>query len=94
MDSRDFMLEVVSFMDSLGISSLEQSGLRFPAVDWDWVDCCHACAWLGFMGHELPGNLLARMVLGPVDPVVSLYFKWLRHKSGRVSVVDMFDLAG
>lgn len=93
-DSRDFMLEVLSFMSLLGEVGLENSGLRFPAVDWDWVDCCHACVWLGFMGYELPSNLMSRLVLVPGDRVVLLYLEWLRHKSRSVSAVDMFDLAG
>ena len=92
MDSVDFMNEVLSFMGSLGLSDLENSGLRFPAEDWDWRDCCHACAWLGFMGHELPGNLMARMLLGPPDRVVALYLEWLSHRSGGCS--SLFDLAG
>lgn len=79
------MNEVLSFMGSLGLEDLGASGLRFPAVDWDWQDCCHACVWLGFMGYELPGNLVSRMLLGPVNPGVALYFEWLRHKSGVVS---------
>lgn len=94
MDASDFMREVLEYMDSLGVVELENSGLRFPAVDWDWLDCCHACVWLGFMGHSLPGNLMSRLVLGPVNPVVSLYLEWLRHKSGGAVVVDVFDLAG
>lgn len=81
-------------MGSLGLSGLEDSGLRFPAVDWDWQDCCHACVWLAFMGHELPGNLVSRLLLGPPNPVVVLYFSWLRHKSSGVGGVDLFDLAG
>lgn len=94
MDSVDFMLEVVSYMESLGVSDLENSGLRFPAVDWSWEDCCHACVWLGFMGNELPGNLVSRMLLGPSNPGVSLYFRWLRHKSSSAPVVEIWDLAG
>lgn len=78
----DFMEDVLAYMGSLGLRSLEGSGLRFPAVDWGWGECCRACVWLGFMGHELPGNLTSRLLLGPGDPSVALYFKWLRHKSG------------
>lgn len=91
MDSLEFQREVVEFMGVLGLSDLENSGLRFPAVDWDWQDCCHACVWLGFLGYELPGNLMARMVLGPSNPLVALYLKWLQHKS---SVRSIWELAG
>lgn len=94
MESVDFMNEVLSYMGSLGLSDLENSGLRFPAENWDWQDCCHACVWIGFMGHELPGNLMSRLLLGPPSPLVALYLKWLRHKSGGDFPGNLFDLAG
>jgi hypothetical protein len=84
-----FMLEVVEFMASLGLSDLPGSGLRFPAVGWDRLDCCHACVWLSFQGYVLPGNLVSRMLLGPPDPLVSLWVR-VRSSGGR----SIFDLAG
>lgn len=94
MDAVDFMDEVVSYMGSLGLEDLENSGLVFPAVGWDWQDCCHACVWLGCLGHELPGNLLSRMLLGPRSPGVALYIEWLRHKSGGGLPGEVLDFAG
>lgn len=90
LDAESFMLEVVEFMGVLGVSDLEGSGLRFPASGWDWLDCCHACAWLAFQGNVLPGHLVSRMLLGPPNPVVALWSRW--ELSGRT--VSLFDLAG
>lgn len=85
----EFMLEVVGFMSSVGLSDLPESGLRFPAVGWDRLDCCHACVWLSFRGYVLPGNLVSRMMLGPPNPLVAL---WSRVQSAGVH--SLFDLAG
>lgn len=90
MDSLSFMNEVVGFMGSLGLSDLENSGLKFPAVDWDWDTCCHACLWLACMGHELPGNLHSRMLLGPHNMSVDVYAR-LQEFRRRPSI---WDLAG
>ena len=88
-----FMLEVVEFMASVGLSDLPGSGLRFPASGWDRLDCCHACVWLSFQGYVLPDHLVSRMLLGPPDPLVSL---WVRcgHLVVAPGVVSLFDLAG
>lgn len=94
MESLDFMREILEYMEILGLSDLEGSGLRFPAEGWDWLDCCHACVWLGFAGYELPDNLLSRLVLGPSNHLVVLYFKWLSHKSSLQKGFDIWDLAG
>lgn len=83
MDAFEFMREIESFMGSLGLDDLEGSGLRFPAVGWDWLDCCHACAWLTAEGHDLPGNLVSRMMLGPWNPSVRLYCQLLEFRRGE-----------
>jgi len=90
----EFMLEVVAFMESLGIHELEGSGLKFPAVDWDRLDCCQACAWLAFQGHELPGHLEARLLLGDPNPIVRLLLEWRRHKSSASGMGWLWELAG
>lgn len=78
MDS--FVLEVLGFMGSLGLRDLEGSGLRFPAVGWDWDDCCHACVWLACLGHSLPGNLHNRMMMGPLNSLVEVYVRLLEYR--------------
>lgn len=80
MSCSDFSVEIVSFMGSLGLLDLENSGLRFPPDDWDWDSCCHACVWLVALGHVLPGNLSSRMMLGPMNPSVRLYCALLRFR--------------
>lgn len=90
MQDDSFMLEVVGFMGSLGLSDLENSGLVFPAVDWDWETCCHACLWLACMGYELPGGLESRMLLGPMNMSVRTYVQLMGFRR-RPSI---WDLAG
>jgi len=74
----EFSAEVVSFMSSVGISDLSDSGLRLPPEEWDWESCCHACVWLVAIGHVLPLGLSSRMVLSPSSPSVRLYCELLR----------------
>jgi hypothetical protein len=85
----EFMKDVAGFMDSIGVHDLPHSGLRFPPSGWDRLDCCHACAWLSFQGHILPGYLSSRMLLGTPNPIVEMWSRW---ESSRV--VSLMDLAG
>lgn len=68
-----FAYVVSEVLGSLGLRDLEGSGLRFPAVGWDWDDCCHACVWLACPGHSLPAGLHNRMLMGPSNPSVESY---------------------
>ena len=89
-----FMLEVVSFMESVGVSDLPGSGLSLPASGWCWLDCCRACVWLALSGRELPEVLENRMLLGPANPVVRLYLEW-RDQRDEVSLpFDFWELSG
>lgn len=88
------MGEIVSFMETIGISDLPGSGLRFPAAGWDWDDCCQACVWMAISGVELSDALVARMMLGPSSPLVRLYVEW-DSRRGEVSLpFDFRELAG
>ena len=78
MDFAAFSSDVMDFVGSLGLSGLEESGLRFPLEDWD--SCCHVCVWLSAMGHELPSHLVSRLVLGPMNPSVRLYCELMKFQ--------------
>lgn len=94
MDPLEFAREVEEYMEALGLRDLPGSGLRFPAVGWDLDDCCHACVWLVVLGHELPGNLVARMVfLGSGSPLVRLYFQWVEFRQPAQNPVGGLGLS-
>jgi hypothetical protein len=93
-DASEFMLEIVSFMETIGVFDLPGSGLRFPASGWDWDDCCHACVWMAISGRELPDGLVARMFLGPPSPLVKLYVEWSSRRGEVGLPFDFRELAG
>jgi len=93
-DAAEFMGEIVSFMESIGVSDLPGSGLRFPAAGWDWDECCHACVWMAISGRELPDGLVARMMLGPPSPLVKLYCLWSEQREEVSVPFDFRELAG
>lgn len=99
--NEDFLLELEAYINSLPSKpDLSNAGVKLhpdcPCCLPDHDTLCYASLWVALQTNsELPPNIHARMILGPMNKWVEIYAKIMGSRKNLPRTVEsMFDLAG
>lgn len=101
MSNEDFQAELGKYIDSLPSKpDLSDAGVKLhpdcPCCLPDYDTLCYVSLWVALQTNsELPPNIHARMIFGPMNKWVEIYAKIIQNRKNLPQTVEfMFDLAG